>query len=69
MFDDEKMLQETSEAEDIENEDISAEEDEVWEFEDDEENVEDTEDADECNYNEMELQHYVSKEVLTKGQM
>lgn len=49
MFDDEKMLQETSEAEDIENEDISAEEDEVWEFEDDEENVEATEDADEAD--------------------
>lgn len=36
MFDDEMMLQETSEADEIENEDTLDEEDEVWEFEDDE---------------------------------
>ena len=35
MFDDEKMLQETSEAEEIENENTLDDEDEVWEFEDD----------------------------------
>ena len=47
MFEDEKMLQETSEAEDIENEDISAEEDEMWEYKDDEADEDDAEDIEE----------------------
>ena len=37
MFDDEMMLQETSEAEEVENEDALDDEDKVWEFDEDEE--------------------------------
>ncbi len=50
MFDDEKMLQETSEAEEIENENTLDDEDEVWEFEDDTEETkaEETEEVEEA---------------------
>lgn len=46
MFEDEEMLQETSEAEEIENEDTLDDEDEVWEFEADEEETEADEPSD-----------------------